>query len=194
MKKNLAFLILFALSFNVSTAQSLEEKIAVETCNCLSKFTRLTEKDYSDCMGSSFANEFLKEKDPKIKASISTVEGLRKLMATVYALLPKTCDAIKEVKKDEKKNLSYSHSKNEKAKEYYSSGKEFMNESKFNLAIKSFQRAIKEDKNYVLAYDDMAASYRQLEDYDSAINYYKKSLEIFPEGDFALVNIGVEIL
>jgi tetratricopeptide (TPR) repeat protein len=59
------------------------------------------------------------------------------------------------------------------------------------MAIESFQLALKEDPNFVLALDDMAVSYRQLNDYDNAIKYYKKSLEIYPEGNFALMNIGV---
>ena len=66
-----------------------------------------------------------------------------------------------------------------------------MREKNYKIAIENFQLAIKDDSHFVLALDDMAVSYRQLNDYDNAIKYYKKSLEIYPEGNFALMNIGV---
>jgi tetratricopeptide (TPR) repeat protein len=37
----------------------------------------------------------------------------------------------------------------------------------------------------------LAISYRRQNNYKSAIVYYKKSLDIFPEGDVALLNIAV---
>ncbi|WP_016989402.1 tetratricopeptide repeat protein [Flavobacterium sp. ACAM 123] len=191
MKKNLALILLFVLNFHVSTSQSLEEKAATETCNCLAKYDKPSEKNFSECIGNSFAKVFFEEKDEKIREKANTVEGITQIIKEVSALLPKTCDALKEKRNKDQKELLYSDSEIESAKNYYSIAKDMMMDSKYDLAIKSFQMAIGKDKNYVLAYDDMAACYRQLGDYDSAIKYYKKSLEIFPEGDFALMNIGV---
>ncbi|MNL23385.1 photosystem I assembly protein Ycf3 [compost metagenome] len=66
-----------------------------------------------------------------------------------------------------------------------------MKANNYKMAIEGLQLSLKEDPNFVLALDDIAVCYRQLNDLDNAIKYYKKSLDIFPEGDLALMNIGV---
>ncbi len=66
-----------------------------------------------------------------------------------------------------------------------------MQAQNYKLAIEGLQLALKQDPKFVLALDDIAVCYRQLEDFDNAIKYYKKSLDIYPEGEYALMNIGV---
>jgi len=190
MKKSI-LLGLFLLHGSLSFSQSFEQKIAVEACNCISKFEKATEKNYSDCFGSSFSTVFFAEKDQKVKEKANSVEGITQIMKEVFALLPTTCTIKKTVSSNDKKSLFYTASKNEKAMSSYIIGKDLMNNSKYEQAIVHFQKAVKDDKDFVLAYDDLAACYRQLNDYDNAIKYYQKSLTVFPEGDFALMNLGV---
>lgn len=49
---------------------------------------------------------------------------------------------------------------------------------------------MKLDNNFVYAIDHIAVCYRRLGEYKTAIKYYNKSLDIFPEGDIAIMNIA----
>lgn len=190
MKKWILFT--FMLLYSIfSFSQSLEERAAIETCNCLANYEKPSEKNFSECIGNSFAKTFMEEKDDKIREKANTVEGITTIMREIKALLPETCNVVKEEKIKAKREVHYADSDNQSAANYYTMAKDMMITGKYELAIEGFQLAIKEDKNYVLAYDDMAACYRKLDDYDNAIKYYKKSLAIYPEGNFSLMNIAV---
>lgn len=65
-----------------------------------------------------------------------------------------------------------------------------MDEKNYELAIEAFELALKSDKEFVLALDDLAVCYKVMENFDKAIKYYLKSLSIFPECDFALMNLA----
>lgn len=178
-------------SSNAMFSQTFEEKMAIEVCNCLSEFTKANNENLSKCMGDSFAKVFFDEKEQTVKEKAGTVEGITQIMKDVNVLLTKTCNSEKEKKITAKRTSFYTDSSNKTAQNFYTTGKDMMNIGKYELAIEGFEFAIKEDNQFVLAYDDMAASYRQLKDYENAIKYYKKSLAIYPEGNFALMNIGV---
>lgn len=104
--------------------------------------------------------------------------------------MPQTCENENQKEIERKESQYYSNSKIEKAQNSYLIAKDFMRDEKYKLAIEGLKMALKDDKNFVLAYDDIAVCYRRLNDFDNAIKYYKKSLDIYPEGDFALMNIG----
>lgn len=133
----------------------------------------------------------LTDKDPKVRESINTVEGIKTLIIRAKEIVSKKCPDLVPPVIENKEDIYYGKSKNKSAQNFYIIGQDFMDQKNFKLAIESFQLAIKEDPKFVLALDDMGVSYRQLDDYDNAIKYYKKSLEIYPEGNFALMNIGV---
>ncbi|MCI9844447.1 tetratricopeptide repeat protein [Flavobacterium pectinovorum] len=189
--KKVFWVFVISISFHNGFSQTIEEKIATLACDCLNKKVEITEEIYTNCLGSSMADAVLNDKDPKVRESINTVEGIKSLLEKSDAVLSKSCGKITTKAVISKPSPFYTNSKNELAQNSYIIAKDFMRDQKYVLAIEAFQMALKKDPKFVLALDDIAMCYRQLKDYDNAIKYYKKSLEIYPEGDFALVNIGV---
>ena len=189
MKKT--FLLVIIVSFFSANSQTVEEKIATKTCICLQKISNSTEKQYSECLATSLAEVIADEKDAKIRETINTVEGITGMLQKSDELVAKNCPTLNPKKAVKKSEAFYASSKNESAQSKYNLAKDLMRDKKYKLAIDGFQLSLKEDPNFVLALDDIAVCYRQLNDYDNAIKYYKKSLSVFPEGDYALMNIGV---
>lgn len=185
------FLFITILNFHFINSQTLEEKIAAKSCECLKAKSKIDDDILRDCIVNSTTEVVATDKDIKNLEVINTVDGIKNLLTKVNEILPETCDIIREQTSNDKKTVFYSESKNKNAQNSYIIANDFMNDKKYNLAIEGFMIAIKNDPNFVLAYDDLAVCHRQLEQYDEAIKYYKKSLAIFPEGDFALMNIGV---
>jgi len=190
MKKTI-LLFAFIASYSYSYSQSLEDKIALKTCDCLNKTKEINDEIYRNCLTTSMTAVVFSDKDPKVRESINTVDGIQNLIQKSNEATKKSCDKFSSKKSVSKSDVFYSGSKIESAQNSYIVAKDFMNDEKYKLAIEGLQIALKEDPKFVLAYDDIAMCYRQLKDYNNAIKYYKKSLEIFPEGDFALMNIGV---
>ncbi|MGO4772621.1 tetratricopeptide repeat protein [Flavobacterium sp. W22_SRS_FK3] len=190
MKK--AFLVLLIIfSFQFGFSQTIQEKIAKQTCDCLNKKTEITEEIYASCLSTSMTDVVLSDTDIKVRESINTVEGIQNLLESSNTELKKTCDKVPKIELESKMSPFYSESKNEQAQNSYIIAKDFMRDQNYKLAIESLHMALKKDPKFVLALDDIAMCYRQLNDYDNAIKYYKKSLDIYPQGDFALMNIGV---
>ena len=63
--------------------------------------------------------------------------------------------------------------------------------TKPNQAIILFKKAISKDLYFVQAYDNLAKTYRSLEEYDLATKYYLLSQKIFPKGPTAYQNLAV---
>lgn len=189
MKKILPLFIV--LIFSISNAQTIEEKIAEKACECVEQKTKIEDDAFRKCIATIVTEAIAKEEDAKTREELNTVEGIVALLQKVKSLLPEICDKVKGQKSDDKEKIFYSDSKIESAQNAYIVAKDFMRSGQHKLAIENFHMAIKRDKNFVLAYDDLAVCYRQLEKYNDAIKYYKKSLEIYPEGNFALMNIAV---
>lgn len=189
MKKT--FLLFIILSFLNANSQTLEEKIASQACSCLEKSKEINEEIYRNCLTNSMAEVVLKDKDAKVREGINTVEGIKSLLQKSDETIAKTCSKFLPKAPEDKSAIYYSDSKNKDAQNSYTIAKDFMAAKNYKLAIEGLQLALKQDPKFVLALDDIAVCYRQLEDYDNAIKYYKKSLEIYPEGEYALMNIGV---
>jgi len=190
MKKKFLFSI-FIASFGQIYSQAVEDKIAIKACDCLEKSSGITEDVFRDCLTASMSEVILTDNDKKVRESINTVEGIRDMIQKVQAATVKKCPKFIPEKPEDKSTVFYADSKNKEAQNAYTAAKDLMRAKNYKAAIENFQIALKQDPNFVLALDDIAVSYRQLDDYDNAIKYYKKSLEIFPEGDYALMNIGV---
>lgn len=189
--KKITLFLLIVLNLSHSYSQTLEEKIAIEACVCLKNKNKITEDVYRECIATSMTNVSLSSKNQKEREAMNTVEGIQNLFKKVHEIMLKTCEGEKQKESGKIKNDYYSYSKNEKAKNSYIIAKDAMENKDYKVAIEAFQQALKYDNQSVLAYDDIAMCYRQLNDYDNAIKNYQKSLAIFPEGDFALMNIGV---
>lgn len=184
-------IILFVFVFQFAACQTTEQQIAIKACKCLETKVDKTEDEIRNCVSTAMAEVILASTDTKVRESINTVEGMQDLLKNVYAILPKYCLSAKSSQLQLKEDQFYSNSKIENAQGSYIIGKDFMRAGKYAFATESFNMAIKADPKFVLAYDDLAFSYRKIDDYKNAIKNYKKSLEIFPEGKFALTNIGV---
>src|SRR5687768_10064120 len=76
------------------------------------------------------------------------------------------------------------------ARDLYNKGVEKFEQGDFKKAIHYYGEAIKIDKNYTDAYDNLGLTFRQLGKLDSAEYYYKKSIDIFPDGTVARTNLG----
>ena len=184
-------LLVIILSFLNAYSQTVEEKIATQTCACLQKTSNITEDKYSKCLSNSLAEVIMNEKDVKVRESINTVEGIKSLLQKSDEIVATTCSGFTPKKPEDKAAIFYGDSKNKSAQSLYNLAKDLMRDKNYKMAIDGFLLSLKEDPNFVLALDDLAVCYRQLNDYDNAIKYYKKSLAVFPEGDYALMNIGV---
>lgn len=182
--------ILITTIVNNLYSQSLEEKVAIRACECLKSKTKVDDKIYQNCISKSIADVVLTDNDKKNREAINTVDGIQNLLKKVDEIMPQTCENENQKEIERKESQYYSNSKIEKAQNSYLIAKDFMRDEKYKLAIEGLKMALKDDKNFVLAYDDIAVCYRRLNDFDNAIKYYKKSLDIYPEGDFALMNIG----
>lgn len=185
------FLLFVILSFFKANSQTLEEKIATKACSCLEKSKEINEEIYRNCLTNSMEEVVLKDKDAKVREGISTVEGIKSLLQKSDETIARTCSKFLPKAPENKSDIYYSDSKNKEAQNSYTVAKDFMLAKNYKLAIEGLQLALKQDPNFVLALDDIAVCYRQLEDYDNAIKYYQKSLEVYPEGEYALMNIGV---
>lgn len=189
--KKIVFLFITIASYSYSYSQSLEEQIALKACDCLNKSKEINDEIYRNCISASMSEVVLMSKNKNVRESINTVEGIQSMFLKTNEVLMKSCNKLISEKPASKSDIFYSDSKIESAQNAYIIAKDFMNDKKYRIAIENLQISLKKDPKFVLAYDDIAMCYRQLNDYDNAVKYYKKSLEIFPEGDFALMNIGV---
>ena len=184
---SISFLLLGSFIF----AQNFEQIAAEKSCECLHKLPEINDKNYQNCISSSLT-EALTMGDVKANMEkINTVDGMTTALKEIDILIKNTCLVDGTSGVEEKRTLHYSLSKNDAATNFYRMGKDFMESGKYKPAIEAFEMALKNDPEFVLALDDLAASYRKLENFDQAIHYYNKSLSIFPEGDFALMNIAV---
>jgi tetratricopeptide (TPR) repeat protein len=85
----------------------------------------------------------------------------------------------------------YDGSESKEANTFFEEGNKYSGEEKYSKAIKSFEKAIKEDSTFVEAFDNMALCYRRLGDLENAIIWYKKSIELYPQGNMAHMNLGL---
>lgn len=191
MKQFVIIYFLLNLTLNVSS-QTLTEKILSKTCNCLDSLYTIEqiEDSLENCITKStvyFMTDSLNE-DKKI---LSTVEGITNTIKEVKKLLPMNCIHVRKLLVEKEIEQFYKKSEKTSANEHYEKGTEYLNKAQYDKAIKEFKRAIKFDKEFVLAYDNLAISYRQQKNYKKAIKYYKKSLAICPVGNLGLMNIAV---
>jgi tetratricopeptide (TPR) repeat protein len=173
-------------------AQTFSEKVAIKACDCLDSLEtyKQLEDSLRNCTSKAMALVMI-ESSPEEKKILNTVQGITGVFQEVNEILPSYCYNVRRLMIVEKKKQFYDLSSIPEANEHYLKGNDFMDNGDFTNSISEFQNAIKIDNRFVYAYDHLAISYRRQENYKKAIKYYKKSLEIFPEGDVALLNIAV---
>jgi Flp pilus assembly protein TadD len=85
----------------------------------------------------------------------------------------------------------YGGTTSEKADAAFSAGQKAHQAGDLENAEKNYLKAIKEDKNFVEAYDNLGQVYRQMKKFDKAVDYYSRSIELYPQGHMARMNIAV---
>lgn len=101
------------------------------------------------------------------------------------------CSALKNKLSDHQILNEKSISKNEIAYDFYLKGIEEMESKNFEKAVKLFQQAVEEDREFAFAWDNLGLSYRNLNQFDNAIAAYEQSLKIDPNGMVPMQTIAI---
>lgn len=181
-------MIVFASSLS---AQSVEQKVVALVCNCLGKSIEVSaiEKEASKCMDKALLT-VLEEGNEEEKEQLSTFGGVQRTISKVKEQLSVSCPMVQEFELSKKKKAHYSPSSSAVAREHYFAGKALMEKGLYKKAAKELKKAIKSDERFVLAIDDLAITYKEINDFEYAILYFQKSLAVFPEGDVALKELA----
>lgn len=114
---------------------------------------------------------------------------MKRLAFGIVAILAGFGAMAQTIEEETRKYYASSHS--QAANDFYKRGNGFLETHNYHAAIEEYKRAVELDPNFVLAWDNLAVSYRRLKHFPEAAEAYKKSLSVFPRGEFALVNLGV---
>ncbi|NOY47972.1 MAG: tetratricopeptide repeat protein [Chlorobi bacterium] len=214
--KNYVLVISILLS-TVAFAQEKEESIKAiseEACDCIAKIDINTTKDVKSeeiksCittanmlyqMKQSLMGEVSKAVDSLINSKIDTlvIKGNEKNIITVdenykeiEEFLYDNCSAMKAVYFTDNSEYDNSFSDRKKAIKFYNTGQIAFQKEEYEMAIVMFRKAVKKDKKFAFAWDNLGYSYRKIGNYKEAITSYKKSLELDPKGKMPLMNIAV---
>lgn len=72
-------------------------------------------------------------------------------------------------------------------------GISYINEGKYDKALKSLQRSVEIDPNFTDGYANAGILYGTIGDNETAIKYFQTALKIHPEYPKALINMGVAL-
>lgn len=75
--------------------------------------------------------------------------------------------------------------------DHYNQGMEFFTQDKLDEAVAAYQRALREDPNYVDALHALAMTYAHQEKLDEAIEVGKKLIEIAPDDELAYTSLSI---
>ena len=75
--------------------------------------------------------------------------------------------------------------------DHYNEGMELFTQDKLDEAIAAYQRALREDPNYVDALHALAMTYSHQEKLDEAIAVGKKLVEIAPDDELAYTSLSI---
>lgn len=109
----------------------------------------------------------------------------------IQAYLRENCLYVKTLIVSENIKLDNSMSKNEKALAFYREGEDYYRQGKYDLALVSFNKAVKADAKFAFAWDNLGICYRKMENFKEAIKCYEKSLKLDPKGKMPLINMAV---
>lgn len=191
MKKFIYFLLGFILAFNLQ-AQSIPEKIAIRACDCLYSYDTYDQiRDSLKRCVSSAAAYFMTNGSAEDQEYLQSFQGALKTLTEVFDILPSNCYHLRHLMVEEKQKQYYRLSAISSANEHYEKGNDFIDKGDFSNSIIELNAAIKLDYSFVNAIDKLGISYCSQGNYKDAVKSFRKSLEIFPEGDVALLNIAV---
>jgi len=109
----------------------------------------------------------------------------------IQAYMFENCARLKKLMSANNGKLDYSMSKNKKALTFYEEGVAYESRGQHDMAIVSYNKALKADSKFSFAWDNLGLCYRKMGNYKQAIKSYEKSLELDPKGTTPLQNIAV---
>ena len=115
------------------------------------------------------------------------------IIVFLFSAIVSFCQSKKE-RKVETVGLTtgmYNSSESKEALKFYEEAADKEKADDLNGAIKLYKKALKEDPNFVEAYDNIGVCYRRIGDLKNAIANYNKSIELYPKGTMAHMNLGV---
>lgn len=191
MKKVTFFVLGLVLVVNLK-AQSIPEKIALRACDCLYSYDTYDQlKDSLKRCVSSATAYFMTNGPAEDQEYLKSFQGALKTLTEVFDILPSNCYHLRHLMVEEKQKQYYKLSAISSATEHYEKGNDFINKGDFSNSIIELNAAIKLDYSFVNALDKLGISYNSQGNYKDAVKSFRKSLEIFPEGDVALLNIAL---
>lgn len=206
----------FSQDGKTKSVESLTKELAEKACSCIdnvetyNRSHEMVTKDINKCINEETAalqlglkllnvdelKDKAKEEDGKktVEITVNVNENSEEYKKAYYELeryLMDNCPVLKvKVASNDKQN-SKSMSDDKLANEYYSQAIEESEKENYKKAIVLYEKAIKEDPEFVFAWDNMGLNYRKLNNYDKAIECYEKSLSIDPKGQMPLQNIAI---
>ncbi|AUC74783.1 tetratricopeptide repeat protein [Olleya sp. Bg11-27] len=206
---------------SIGFAQDNSEKIvdvAYDACDCIGNIERtLNTEEKSEeiktCITSANMawqmSKTMAEMSQKVSDTLGQLEDFSKIDSLIIpsddlniivtdsdyeeieAYLLETCGEMETVYFSENQTTENSYSDKEKAMEHYNQGLVAFDNQDYKKAMTLYKKAVKEDKTFAFAWDNLGRTYRALGDYKEAIKCYKKSLRIDPKGGMPLMNIAV---
>jgi tetratricopeptide (TPR) repeat protein len=105
--------------------------------------------------------------------------------------LKDSCESLNNAVASNNKESAFSMSGNPKAMEDYNAGVVELKAGDFKKAAGFFAKAVKTDRNFAFAWDNLGICHRRLGNLDEALEAYNKSLKLDPKGVTPLHNIPV---
>lgn len=180
--------------------------IADKACDCSKKINTSLKKDkiieeINSCINAQTLLSQITAINTEVEASAKSKDttGGKKNYTIVMdenfkeiqAYMFDNCPSVKFLMATNDDANGKSLSKNKKALQYYQEGQDYSTQEKYDMAVVSYNKAVKADPKFVFAWDNLGISYRRLNNYKEAIKCYQKSLEIDPEGTMPLQNIAI---
>jgi tetratricopeptide (TPR) repeat protein len=132
------------------------------------------------------------KKNVEIKVNVDeNSEDFKKAYYELERYMMENCEALKQIVKVSDKQSAKSLTDNEIAMDLYNKGVQETEKKNYKKAINYYEKALKEDPNFVFAWDNLGLNYRLMNNYDKAIECYERSLKIDPKGQMPLQNIAV---
>lgn len=187
------------------------EKIAGDACDCTQDIASGIPKDsivakINSCITAHIMASQMGSVEELVKQAVEakgdTVVGAGTTQ-TIYvdqdfdeiqSFLFKNCPRVKTLMDSNDVQSNKSMSKNKKALEYYHEAEGYETKGEYEKAIELYKKAVKEDKQFAFAWDNMGYCYRKMENYKEAIKCYEQSIKIDPTGLMPRQNMGVAYL
>lgn len=169
---------------------TISELAAEKLCACIGETSQpdSAAARMQRCMPRAVADAALQLDNMRI---MGTVEGIQGTMLETRKLAVASCPPVRNAFVAQRTQRFYSSSATVAAQQAYATGTTLLEKQHFQEALTFFLEAIKHDRQFVKAYDHAAICYRQTNNLKKAAAYYEKSLNLFPEGDLALLNMAV---